>query len=48
MPSICLPTSCIDMARTMPLLRSYTYSLTGEDIVVDGGVVSVRCNIYSL
>jgi hypothetical protein len=33
-PSICLPTSCIDMALTIPLLRSYTYSFTGEDMVV--------------
>jgi hypothetical protein len=36
MPSICLPISCVDMALTMPLLRSYTYSFTGEDISVVG------------
>ena len=33
-PSICLPTSCDDMALTMPLLRSYTYNFTGEDMSV--------------
>ena len=34
MPSICLPISCVDIALTMPLLRSYTYSFTGEDMSI--------------
>ena len=38
-PSICLPTSCIDIALTIPLLRSYTYNFTGEDMVVVGVVI---------
>ena len=33
-PSICLPTNCIDIALAIPLLRSYTYNFTGEDMVV--------------
>jgi len=45
-PSICLPTSCVDIALTMPLLISYTYNFTGEDMVVTGVVLlrgRVRC-----
>ena len=34
MPSICLPTTCMDIALTMPLLRSYTYSFTGDGISI--------------
>ena len=45
MPSICLPTSCVDMALTMPLLRSYTYSFTGEGMSVMESVAEEACNI---
>ena len=38
-PSICLPTNCIDIALAIPLLRSYTYNFTGEDMVVMGVVI---------
>jgi hypothetical protein len=31
-----VPISCVDMALTMPLLRSYTYSFTGEGMSVVG------------
>jgi len=47
MPSICLPTTCIDIALTMPLLSSYTYSFTGEGMVVVEKVVEgMRERIY--
>ena len=46
MPSICLPTSCVDMALTMPLLRSYAYSFTGEGMSVMESVAEEACNIY--
>ena len=42
-PSICLPTSCIDIALTIPLLRSYTYNFTWEDMVV--GVVIIEGSV---
>ena len=45
MPSICLPTSCVDMALTMPLLRSYTYSFTGEGMSVMESVAEEAWNI---
>jgi len=42
MPSICLPTTCMDIALTMPLLRSYTYSFTGEGmLVIESGTEGV-------
>jgi hypothetical protein len=54
-PSICLPTSCIDIALTMPLLRSYTYSFTGEGMTVMENAfrgrgmehAAVHCNAYA-
>ena len=45
MPSICLPTSWVDMALTMPLLRSYTYNFTGEGMSVIESVAEEACNI---
>ena len=35
-PSICLPTTCMDILLTMPLLRSYTYNFTGDGMLVMG------------
>ena len=46
MPSICLPTSCVDMALTMQLLSLYTYSFTKEGMSVMESVAEEACNIY--
>lgn len=48
MPSICLPTTCMDIALTMPLLRSYTYSFTGEVMLVMESVAEELMNKYNI
>ncbi len=48
MPSICLPTTCMDIALTMPLLRSYTYSFTGEGMSVMESVAEEVMNKYTV
>ena len=48
MPSICLPTTCMDIALTIPLLRSYTYSFTGEGMSVVESVVEEVMNKYTV
>jgi hypothetical protein len=48
MPLICLPTTCMDIALTMPLLRSYTYSFTGEGISVMKSVAEEGMNKYTM
>ena len=49
MPSICLPTTCMDIALAMPLLRSYTYSFTEEGIsIIMKRVAEEVINKYSV
>jgi hypothetical protein len=48
MPSICLPTTCMDITLTMPLLRSYTYSFTGDGMSVIKSVAEEVTNKYTV